>query len=731
MSSFGPNLGNVDRFRIDGNGSTIDPSGSLPDSVVNKSYVDVGLSIVQNDLDGFPDELKNLTNAEIQQIQNIGSVIITPSQWGYLSNLDQGLSTTNSVTFANGDFKDRVRIYDSGNNLVFDFNASATESIMATRMRMDAIDLVDGNNDDYIRSFSTVLPSGQVFVTKQADLKEPFTLYRDGKMEFRDSSDALKLVLDPNATNMDNVDAIDGIHFGPGLGSAINGLGLFIRAWDTNDVGLLDVNDTLTRIKNSSDTVLAEFSGTQADILGNTLNSSGLTVNAGGDVGISGGVTLNGVNSQVSTNTGNISTNASNISTNTSNIGNKLFGVNYGLGTKSNNNTYNLSKGIIIAGTSQTALTFDIGDGSQGIGGADNCVLIAGKTGACTIGENNVLLGGSTNNIDLGTGCTYIGYDNNIAGASSNPNSLTIVGHNNIGSSNISGCTIVGSNNTFSTVNQTIIGNGNTSGASNSVIVGQGNDDQQGSGNIGNTLIGLGSTILSGTFNGLSTVVGYNSTAQNQATSVGANNTVKGLSAALGFGNSIDGFNNSFSFGNGNTITSADGILFGQNLSSAIPGIQFATGFQQGGAGAGAVFEAIGGGIARLSSIVSSRRYKKNIEYVENTDYRTDDIYKLKPVSFNYKKNDVHEVGLIAEEVYELDSKLLNDVIVWGEPLEGEEVDENEPRKDGFVIQSIKYDKLIVPVIAEMKKLKEQNEKLNKQLNELSRLFKEHVKSCK
>jgi hypothetical protein len=44
-------------------------------------------------------ELNSLSDAEIQQIQNIGAVTITNAQWGYLGGLDQSLATTDSPTF--------------------------------------------------------------------------------------------------------------------------------------------------------------------------------------------------------------------------------------------------------------------------------------------------------------------------------------------------------------------------------------------------------------------------------------------------------------------------------------------------------------------------------------------------------------------------------------------------------------------------------------------------------
>ena len=55
---------------------------------------------VQGDVDGFPDALKNLTAGEVGQLENIGAVTISATQWGYLGALDQGLTTGSAVQFA-------------------------------------------------------------------------------------------------------------------------------------------------------------------------------------------------------------------------------------------------------------------------------------------------------------------------------------------------------------------------------------------------------------------------------------------------------------------------------------------------------------------------------------------------------------------------------------------------------------------------------------------------------
>jgi len=67
---------------------------------VNGTVDGVDVAGLKTDVDGFPDALKNLTTDEIGQLENIGSSTISATQWGYLGSLNQGLATTDSVTFA-------------------------------------------------------------------------------------------------------------------------------------------------------------------------------------------------------------------------------------------------------------------------------------------------------------------------------------------------------------------------------------------------------------------------------------------------------------------------------------------------------------------------------------------------------------------------------------------------------------------------------------------------------
>ena len=92
----------------------------------------------------------------------------------------------------------------------------------------------------------------------------------------------------------------------------------------------------------------------------------------------------------------------------------------------------------------------------------------------------------------------------------------------------------------------------------------------------------------------------------------------------------------------------------------------------------------------QLGTVVSSKRYKKNIVDMADTK-----ILSLRPVNFTYKadKSNKTQYGLIAEEV----EKVMPDLVVYS--LEGQ-------------IESVKYQDLSVLLLKEMQKLKADVEEL-------------------
>lgn len=129
--------------------------------------------------------------------------------------------------------------------------------------------------------------------------------------------------------------------------------------------------------------------------------------------------------------------------------------------------------------------------------------------------------------------------------------------------------------------------------------------------------------------------------------------------------------------------------------------------------------------VGRIGYQASGKKYKKDIQDLTNSEL----IYQLRPVKFKWKKNDNKGVGLIAEEVSILNA---NDVIpnlVSYKPLyketrvyEGDDPS-GEPQyrikkevigEDLNVPETINYRNLIVPMLAEIQKLKTRVEVLEK-----------------
>jgi len=82
---------------------------------------------------------------------------------------------------------------------------------------------------------------------------------------------------------------------------------------------------------------------------------------------------------------------------------------------------------------------------------------------------------------------------------------------------------------------------------------------------------------------------------------------------------------------------------------------------------------------------------------IVNLEFVTDSIYDLRPVSFTWNEQKIRDFGLIAEEVDEIIPELV------------QKNNDGEP-------EAVKYSQLSVLLLSELKKLKEENEKLNERV---------------
>jgi hypothetical protein len=115
-------------------------------------------------------------------------------------------------------------------------------------------------------------------------------------------------------------------------------------------------------------------------------------------------------------------------------------------------------------------------------------------------------------------------------------------------------------------------------------------------------------------------------------------------------------------------------------------------------------------GLQKLTYGTSSKRFKKDITELE---YDSENIYKLRAVSFTYKNKPVapRDSGYIAEEVVDLFPQLCGYDGNWNE----KEARFIRYQKDGKDIpQTVYYNMLVVPIIEEMKKLRARIKKLEK-----------------
>jgi len=212
----------------------------------------------------------------------------------------------------------------------------------------------------------------------------------------------------------------------------------------------------------------------------------------------------------------------------------------------------------------------------------------------------------------------------------------------------------------------------------------------------GNVLY-LGSTSQSSTATPLNIFMGgtYSSTA-------GANPKLRlyslGSGVEYGLGVSANEFD--FMVPSGATYSFfVNGVaIAGLSSAGALSVSSTITGVPTGTAGTRTCYWTNSSGGGTLSASTSSRRYKKDIESILDASW----IYDLRPVEFNWidtesAKERGRSLGLIAEEVYPLCNK-----IVWCN-------DKGQP--DG-----VNYEWLAVPMLVEMRKLRQRIEELESKL---------------
>lgn len=280
------------------------------------------------------------------------------------------------------------------------------------------------------------------------------------------------------------------------------------------------------------------------------------------------------------------------------------------------------TNGKLLRANSATATGLDyIGDIDPTTG---NCILGQGA-GAVNVAIDITAFGtGSLAANTSGTGNTSVGF--NALNAITTNTQCTAVGFQALKVNTATGSTGIGSNSLAA----------NTTGQ--------------------NTAIGANSLSLISTGTGC-VAVGLNAL-QN---TTGSANTAVGAASLLGLLTGTDniaiGLFSGFSYGGAET----NNICIGANVTGTLgesnairiglPGTATTctVGGISGVTSAGAVPVVINAA-GLLGTVVSSERYKKNIEDMKISEK----IYLLRPVEFDYKSNDEHSYGLIAEEVNQI-----------------------------------------------------------------------------
>jgi len=124
-----------------------------------------------------------------------------------------------------------------------------------------------------------------------------------------------------------------------------------------------------------------------------------------------------------------------------------------------------------------------------------------------------------------------------------------------------------------------------------------------------------------------------------------------------------------------------------------------------------------------LGYVSSSIRYKENVRDTADSDTRF--IFALRPVMFNYKDNPMgaNQCGLIAEEVNQVCPRIVS----YERQVTYEQPSDPNDRSDVLkpvvtttnVPETVNYEELIVPMLAEMQKLKQRVDELEARLAEL------------
>lgn len=367
---------------------------------------------------------------------------------------------------------------------------------------------------------------------------------------------------------------------------------------------------------------------------------------------------------------------------------NAFFGFEAGRNNTTNNNSFFGVQSGFATTTGSANSFFGFGSGADNNTGQDNAFFGVNAGRANTIGARNTYLGRLAGRFGtVGNDNVFVGYE---TGNNTNSSNNTMVG-SQAGLANTSGS----GNSIFGTA----AGSENTIGSDNSFYgVNSGRGNTEGS---RNTFVGR----ISGRFNTIgneNTFIGYNTAS---ASITGNNNTAIGASA-----NITDGLSFATAIGSGASVDTNNTVVIGRTTDSVRVRGSLWTGSSLRIPSATSVYyNAIStpnSGTVCWSEEPSYGFYfgmcGSSIRYKEDVQDLTSGfeiVKRLRPVTFNWKSDGTTDIGLIAEEVNDVEPLL----VVRGRDSE---------------IQSVRYSAVGVLLINVAKEQQTQIEDLKKTVSE-------------
>jgi len=143
--------------------------GVTGDITVTGTVDGVDVAALKSDVDGFPDALKNLVTAEINQLENIASTTISAAQWGYLGAMNQGVASGNGPSFTGLNLTSHLDMNENNITAIGTLGSSGNyvnTAYIATLYLGDAVFKNNWKMDDSTDEMIWISPTGKKYRMK-------------------------------------------------------------------------------------------------------------------------------------------------------------------------------------------------------------------------------------------------------------------------------------------------------------------------------------------------------------------------------------------------------------------------------------------------------------------------------------------------------------------------------------------------------------------------------------